>query len=105
MIFCKDTDVDSEQEHLILLDGKSDICMDNNGKDTKHTRYIPRWIHFVRSGKEWTLPQAVWCEGGLKLSDIVTKNVREDEFNYILRYAMVTLDSWQNTCTRGVLDT
>ena len=41
-------------------------------------------------------------EGGQKLSDIGTKNVREDEWNHRLGYSMVRLDNWQKTCTRGV---
>ena len=34
----KDTDIVTEEAPLIVLDSKSDICMANNGKDTKHTR-------------------------------------------------------------------
>ena len=26
-----------EESPLVVLDGKSDMCMDKNGKDTKHT--------------------------------------------------------------------
>ena len=33
----------------------------------------------------------VWCEGGLQLSDMGTKNFRGDELNPILGYAMVTI--------------
>ena len=36
----------------------------------------------------------MWCERGLQLSDIETKNVREDELNTRLGYAMVRLDNW-----------
>ena len=36
----KDLDIVPEEVPLVVLDGKSDICMDNNGKDTKHTRHI-----------------------------------------------------------------
>ena len=36
----KDPDMILEEDPLIVLDGKSAICMDNNGKDTKHTRNI-----------------------------------------------------------------
>ena len=65
-----------EQAPLIILDSKSVICMSKNGKDTKHTRNISRIIHFVRNGKDCKLHKIVWCEGGLKLSDIGTKNGR-----------------------------
>ena len=38
----KDPDVVPEKSPLIILDIKSDICTDNNVKDTKHTRHISR---------------------------------------------------------------
>ena len=44
----------------------------------------------------------MWCEVGLQLSDIVTKNVKYDGFNPGLVYAMVRLENWQNTFKRGV---
>ena len=34
---------------LAEMDIKSDVCMANNGKDTKHTRHIYRRVHFVRN--------------------------------------------------------
>ena len=83
----------SRQAPLIVLDGKSTVCMYNNGKDTKHTRHIYRRMHFVRNGEEWNIHKTVWCELGLKLADIRTKNVREDEFNPILIYCMLKLDN------------
>ena len=36
----ENTDIFPEEAPLIILDSKSDVCMDNNGKDTKHTIYI-----------------------------------------------------------------
>ena len=48
--------------------------MANKGKDTKHTRQISRTMHFVRNVEECNLKNTVWCEGGLKLADIVTNN-------------------------------
>ena len=47
----KDPDIVLEEAPLIVLDSKSSMCMDNNGKDTKHTRHIARRIHFVRNGE------------------------------------------------------
>ena len=35
-------DIVPEESALIVLDSKSALCMDNNGKDTKHTRHISR---------------------------------------------------------------
>ena len=37
------------------------------------------------------------------MSDILTKNVRDDELNTRLVYDIVRLDNWKNTCTRGVI--
>ena len=42
----KDTDIVPEEAPLIMLDSKSAMCMDKNGKYTKHTRHIARIIHF-----------------------------------------------------------
>ena len=80
-----------EHAPLIILDRKSAVCMSKNGKDTKHTRHTSRIMHFVRNGKECNLHTAVWCEGGMQLADIRTKNVREYEFNPRLGYTMVKL--------------
>ena len=46
----KDLDIVPQEAPLIVLDIKSAMCMDNNGKDTKHTRHISSRIHFVRNG-------------------------------------------------------
>ena len=43
-------DMVPEESPLIVLNGKYDMCMANNGNDTKHTRHIARIIHFVRNG-------------------------------------------------------
>ena len=90
----KDPYVVPEQAPLIILDRKSVICMDNNGKDTKHTRHISRKMYFVINGEEWNLHKTVWCEGGLKLAYIVTINLKEDELNPRLGYYMVRIDNW-----------
>ena len=34
-----------EEAHMVVLDSKSDMCMTNNGKDTKHTKHITRRMH------------------------------------------------------------
>ena len=46
----KDPDIAPEESPLIILDSKPDVCMSNNGKDTKHTMQIARRIKF---SKEW----------------------------------------------------
>ena len=75
--------------------------MAKNGKYTKHARLICRRINFLRNGEECHFHKTVWCEGGLQLAYIVTKNVREDEFNPRLVCAMVRLYNWNNTFQRG----
>ena len=77
----KDPYVVPKQAPLIILDIKSSECMANNGKNTKHTRYISKRINFVRNGEECSLQKTLWCEGGLKLADIGTNIVRGYEFN------------------------
>ena len=42
----KDPNVFPEQAHLIILDSKSAIYTDKNGKDTKHTRNIYRRMNY-----------------------------------------------------------
>ena len=37
------------------------------------------------------------------MSDILTKNVRDDELNTRLVYDIVRLNNWKNTCTRWVI--
>ena len=39
----EDPDMVSKETPLIVLDGKSAICMAKNGKDTTHTRHIARF--------------------------------------------------------------
>ena len=36
----KDPDTVPEEAPLIILDSESSVCMDKNGKDTKHTRHM-----------------------------------------------------------------
>ena len=42
-----DPDIVTEEDPLLVLDSKFDMCMDKNGKDTKYTRHIARRMHFV----------------------------------------------------------
>ena len=48
----KDPDIVTEEAPLIVLDSKYAMCMDKNGEDTKHTRHIPRRMHFVSNGEK-----------------------------------------------------
>ena len=45
----KDPEIVPEEDPLIILDSKSDVCMAKNGNDTKHTRHIARIMHLVRN--------------------------------------------------------
>ena len=74
------------------MDGKSDVCLDKNGKDTKHTRQIDRRVHFVRNGEKCKMQKIDKCEGGLQLADIATKNIGENDLNTRMKYIMERLD-------------
>ena len=54
-LFNKDPDIFPEEAPLVILDIKSDVCMDKNGKDTKHTRHISRIVNFVRNGGKYNI--------------------------------------------------
>ena len=78
---------------LIVLDSKSAMCMAKNGKYTKHTRNISSRMHFVRNGEKCKMHKIEWCEGGLQLADIGTKNVSEPGIKPIMKYIMVRLEN------------
>ena len=78
---------------LIVLYSKSNMCMANNGKYTKHTRHIARRMHFLRNGEKCKMHKIDWCEGGLQLEDIVTKNVSESDLTPRMKYIMVRLEN------------
>ena len=78
---------------LIVLDSKSATCMANNGKNTKHTRHISRIMHFVKNGEHFKIHKIDWCEGGLQLADIGTKNVSEPDLTARMKYIMVRLEN------------
>ena len=89
----KDPYIVREEAPLVVLDSKSDMCMDNNGKDTKHTRHIARRIYLGRSVEKCKMHKIDWCEGGLKLADIATKNVGNPDLTSRMKYIMVRLDN------------
>ena len=72
----KDPDIAPEEAPLIVLDSKYAMCMAKNGKGTKHTRNIERRMYLVRNGEKFKMHKIDWCEGGLQLVDIGTKNVK-----------------------------
>ena len=90
---------------MIVLDSKSAMCIKKNGMDTKHTRHIGRRMHFVRNVEKCNMQKIEWCEGGLQLADIGTKNVSEPDLTPRMKYIMVRLENWRkNTCKRGVIE-
>ena len=89
-----DPDIVLEESPLIILDIKSDVCMAKNGKYTKHTRHISRRVHLVRNGEKWKMHKIDFCEVGLQLAEIVTKNVGENDLNPRMKYITVRLDNW-----------
>ena len=78
--------------HFIVLDSKSAMCVADNGKDTKHTRHIARRMNFVRNGENCKMHKIDWCEGGLQLADIGTKNLSETDLTPRMKYIMVRLE-------------
>ena len=87
----EDPDMVPKEAPLIFLDSKSDMCMDKNGRDNKHTRNIARRMHFVRNGEKYKMHKIFWCEGVLQLADIGTKNVSEPNLTPRMKYIMVRL--------------
>ena len=55
----KDPEKVPEEDPLIVLDSKSDMCMAKNGKDTKHTRHIARRMYFVRNGENCKMKKLI----------------------------------------------
>ena len=89
----EDPDMVPKEAPLIVLDIKSAMCMAKNGRDTKHTRHIARRIHFVSNGEKCKMNKIEWCEGGLQLADIGTKNVSEPDLTPIMKYIMIRLEN------------
>ena len=90
-------DIVPEEAPLIVLDIKSAMCMDNNGKDTKHTKHIARSIHFIRNGEKCKMHRIDWCEGRLQLEDIAANNFGEPDLTPMMKYIMVRLDNSDRT--------
>ena len=88
------------------MDSKSAIFIANNDKDTKHNRHIAIRVKYVRNREKCKIHKIDWCEVGLQLVYIVTKNIGKNELNDIIKYIMVILDNlyitlvqegWQDT--------
>ena len=75
------------------MNRKSSGCMDNNVKDNKHTRHIDRRVYLVRNDEKCKVHTIAWCEGGLKLADIETKNVGKNDLNIRIKYIILWIES------------
>ena len=89
----KDPDIVTEEAPLIVLDSKSAMCMAKNVKGTKQTGYIARRMNFLRNGEKCNTQKIDWCEGGLQLADIDTKNIGEPDLTTGMKYIMVILNN------------
>ena len=69
------------------------MCMAKNGNNTKHIRHIERRMYLLRNGEKCKMYKIDWCEGGLQLADIATKNVGENYSTPRMKYIMVILDN------------
>ena len=67
------------------------MCMDKIGNDNKHVRHIARRMNFVRNAEKCKMHKIDWCEGGLQLADIGTKNVCEPDLTPRMKYIMLRL--------------
>ena len=68
-----------KDDPLIILYTSSAVCMAKNGKDTNKKMYISRRVHYLRNGENFKLHNIDWCDGGMQLVDIATKNVGEHD--------------------------
>ena len=87
----EDPDMFPKEAPLIVLDSKSAMYIAKNGRDTKHTRHIARRMHSVRIGDKCKMHKIEWCEGGMYLAYIGTRNVSEPDLTPRMKYIMVTL--------------
>ena len=89
----KDTNIDPEEAPISILNSRSSVCMSNNDKYAKHTKHISRRSHFARNDKKCKMHKIDWCERGIKLADIETKNVGENDLNPRIKYIMGIIDN------------
>ena len=76
--------------------------MNNNGKDTKHTRRIARRVNFVRNSENCKMHNIEWYEVDLQLVEIVIKNIEYNYLNSRMKCIVVSLDDRDDNFTRGV---
>ena len=89
----KDQNIVPDEAPLIILDIHSSVCMARKVKYVKHTRHIARRVLILRNDVYCKMNNIEWCEGGLQVADISTKNVGESDLNLRMKYIMVSLDN------------
>ena len=89
----KDPYIVREEAPFIVFDSKSAMCMSKNGKDIKHAKHISRRTHLVRNEENCKMHTINWCEVGMQLADIGTKNVSEPDITLRMKYIMVRLEN------------
>ena len=67
--------------------------MAKDGGDIKNTRHIARRVHSLRNEEKIKMHKIEWCERGLQLADIATKNVGENNLAPRMKYTMVRLEN------------
>ena len=88
-----DQNIVPEEAPIIILDGNYAVFMDKNRKNTNHTQHIYRGVNFVRNGERFKMHRIDWCEEGLQLAYIATKNVGENDLNPRIKYIMLRLNN------------
>ena len=51
------------------------------------------FLQFVRNGEKCKMHKIEWCEGGLQMADIGTKNISEPDLTPRMKYIMVRLET------------
>ena len=69
------------------------MCMANNFNYANNIRNIYRRINSLINGEKYIMHKIEWCGGGLKLAEIVTKNVGDSYLNPRMKYIMLSLDN------------
>ena len=93
----KDPDIVPEEAPLVVLDSRSSMCIAITGKYIKHTRHITRKINLVRNDEKCKMHKIDWCEGGLNLADMHTKNDDEPDLTPRIKCIMVRLNNLDRT--------
>ena len=71
------------------MDSKSSVCIASNDRETKHTKHIVIIVNLVKNGETFKIHKIDWCEGGLQLIDIATKNFGENYLITMVYFIMV----------------